>query len=218
MAASDPPAIIASASPRRMISNDSPMACADAEQAVHVARFGPLAPNRIETWPDARLMMAEGMKNGEIFLGPPVQQRAVLAFDRLESADPRSDEDADVRRVRFGDRQLGVVHRELRRRDGVLNEDVHLLDVFLLDVVERVESPYLGRDLCCVPGDIEPGDPIDAARPDDERFPVGLGPDAERRHQTDARDDDPPGQTPSVTSARPTSCSSRAPRCSQSLP
>jgi hypothetical protein len=49
MAASEPPAIIASASPRLMISYDSPTACADAEQAVHVARFGPLAPKRIET-------------------------------------------------------------------------------------------------------------------------------------------------------------------------
>src|SRR6185369_5456475 len=65
IAASDPPAIIASASPRLMISNDSPMACADAEHAVHVAMFGPFAPNRIDTCPDARLMIAEGMKNGE---------------------------------------------------------------------------------------------------------------------------------------------------------
>ena len=71
IAASDPPAIIASASPRLMISNESPMACADAEQAVQVARFGPLAPNRIDTWPAARLMMADGMKNGEILRGPP---------------------------------------------------------------------------------------------------------------------------------------------------
>ncbi len=47
------------------------MACADAEQAVQVAEFGPLAPKRIETWPAARLMMADGMKNGEIFRGPP---------------------------------------------------------------------------------------------------------------------------------------------------
>src|SRR3954471_22460246 len=61
IAASDPPAIIADASPRLMISNDSPMACAEAEQAVQVARFGPFAPNRIETCPEARLMMADGM-------------------------------------------------------------------------------------------------------------------------------------------------------------
>ena len=54
-----------------MISNASPMACADAEQAVHVAEFGPLALNRMETWPAARLMMEAGMKNGEIRRGPP---------------------------------------------------------------------------------------------------------------------------------------------------
>src|SRR5215213_5079615 len=65
IAASDPPAIIASASPRLMISNDPPTACADAEHAVHVARLGPLAPNLIDTWPAARLMMDAGMKNGE---------------------------------------------------------------------------------------------------------------------------------------------------------
>ena len=47
------------------------MACADAEHAVQVAELGPLAPNRIDTWPAARLMMAEGMKNGEILRGPP---------------------------------------------------------------------------------------------------------------------------------------------------
>ena len=47
------------------------MACADAEQAVHVAEFGPFAPNRMETCPAARLIMAAGMKNGEIRRGPP---------------------------------------------------------------------------------------------------------------------------------------------------
>ena len=71
IAASDPPAIITSAAPRLMISKASPIACADAEQAVQVAEFGPLAPNRIDTWPAARLMMADGMKNGEILRGPP---------------------------------------------------------------------------------------------------------------------------------------------------
>ena len=49
IAASDPPAIMASASPRLMISKASPIAWADAEQAVQVAEFGPLAPNRMDT-------------------------------------------------------------------------------------------------------------------------------------------------------------------------
>ena len=71
MADSEPPAIITSASSRRMISNESPMACADAEHAVHVAELGPLAPKRIDTWPAARLMMVAGMKNGEMRRGPP---------------------------------------------------------------------------------------------------------------------------------------------------
>ena len=49
IAASEPPAIMTSASLRRMISKASPMACAEAEQAVQVAEFGPLALKRIDT-------------------------------------------------------------------------------------------------------------------------------------------------------------------------
>ena len=44
----------------RMISYASPMACADAVHAVQVARVRAPAPNRIDTWPAARLMMADG--------------------------------------------------------------------------------------------------------------------------------------------------------------
>ena len=35
----------------------------------------------------------------------------------------------------------GVIHGELRRRDRVLDEDVHLLDVFLLDELAADRSP-----------------------------------------------------------------------------
>ena len=44
------------------------------------------------------------------------------------------------------DRQAGVVHRELRRGNRVLDEDVHLLDVFLLDELQRIEALDLARD------------------------------------------------------------------------
>ena len=44
---------------------------AHAEHAVHDAWLGPRVPKRIETWPDARLMIADGMKKGEILRGPP---------------------------------------------------------------------------------------------------------------------------------------------------
>src|SRR5687768_3681466 len=70
MEASDPPAIITSASSRRIISKASPTECADAVHAVQVARLGPRALNRIETCPAARLMIVAGMKKGEMRLGP----------------------------------------------------------------------------------------------------------------------------------------------------
>ena len=147
IAASDPPAIITSAAPRRMISKASPIACADAEQAVQVAEFGPLAPKRIDTWPAARLMMADGMKNGEILRGPPSSSalcsRSMVVNPPMPDAMNTPTRVAMLRR----DRQPGVVHRELRRRDRVLDEDVHLLDVFLLDELQRVEALHFARDL-----------------------------------------------------------------------
>src|SRR5882762_3230150 len=71
MAASEPPAIITSASLCWMIRKESPTECALVVQAVAVASFGPFAPNRIDTCPAARLMMDAGIKKGEILRGPP---------------------------------------------------------------------------------------------------------------------------------------------------
>src|SRR6266850_961407 len=58
------------AAPRAMILKLSPIACAPAEHAVAVAELGPLALWRIETCPEARLTMADGIKNGETRPGP----------------------------------------------------------------------------------------------------------------------------------------------------
>ncbi len=63
--ASVPPQIMASASPRSMTRKASPMACAPVEQADTCDRLGPLAPKRIERFPDARFTMIIGTKNGE---------------------------------------------------------------------------------------------------------------------------------------------------------
>src|SRR5580704_5835415 len=71
MAASEPPATITSASLCWMMRKESPMEWALVVQAVAVASLGPLAPKRMETWPAARLIMAAGIKNGEILRGPP---------------------------------------------------------------------------------------------------------------------------------------------------
>ena len=70
-AASAPPQIMTSASSRWMMRKESPMLWALLVQAVAVAEFGPLAPVRIETQPEARLTIVAGMKNGEMRPGPP---------------------------------------------------------------------------------------------------------------------------------------------------
>ena len=70
MAASLPPAIMASASPRWMRRKESPTAWALVVQAVQVAEFGPLAPVRMDTQPEARFTMAAGMKKGLMRRGP----------------------------------------------------------------------------------------------------------------------------------------------------
>src|SRR5580700_1317981 len=84
MAASEPPAIITSASLCWMMRKESPMECALVVQAVAVASFGPLAPSRIETWPAARLIMAAGIKKGEILRGPP-SNRAVCSRSMISN-------------------------------------------------------------------------------------------------------------------------------------
>ena len=59
--ASAPPAIMTSASPRSMIREASPMACAPAAQAVVAHAIGPRAPTRIDTQPAAMLGKKPGI-------------------------------------------------------------------------------------------------------------------------------------------------------------
>ena len=122
------------------------MACAEAEQAVQVAEFGPLAPKRMDTWPAARLMIAAGMKNGEMRRGPPSSSALCSRSMVLNPPMPEAMNTPTRVAMSGGDRQPGVVHRELRRGDGELDEDVHLLDVFLVDELQRIEVLDLAGD------------------------------------------------------------------------
>ena len=64
-AASAPPATITSASPHPISRAASPMACTPVAQAVTTEWLGPLKPYLMDTWPEARLISADGMKNGD---------------------------------------------------------------------------------------------------------------------------------------------------------
>ncbi len=70
MIASDPPAIMMSASLRWMIFIASPIAWFPVAHAVTIDEFGPLAPKRIEISPEAMFTISIGMKNGETRSGP----------------------------------------------------------------------------------------------------------------------------------------------------
>ena len=116
----------------------------------------------------------------------------MLALDGDESADAGSDVDADAGRVLRRDLEPAVIHRELRGGNRVLDEEVHLLDVLLLDEGEGVEALHLRRDLRGIAGDVELRDTRHAARSGEQRRPRLVGADSERRHQSDAGDDDAP--------------------------
>ena len=60
-----------SASPYWISRAASPMQCVLVVHAVTTARFGPVMPYLIDTWPEIMLMMVPGTKNGEILRGPP---------------------------------------------------------------------------------------------------------------------------------------------------
>src|SRR5438067_3294949 len=70
IAASVPPAIMASASPRRTVSNASPMAWPPVAQADTTAMFGPIAPRMIARMPLAESVRKWGRKNGLTRSGP----------------------------------------------------------------------------------------------------------------------------------------------------
>jgi hypothetical protein len=86
MGASAPPAIIASASPRWISRNASPIECVPVAQAVTTHELGPRAPKRIETTPDAMFVIMPGMKNGETRLAP--RSRSVAAFSSIACSPP----------------------------------------------------------------------------------------------------------------------------------
>ena len=59
-------------------------------RAVQVAEFGPFAPKRMDTCPAAKLMIAAGIKNGEILRGPPLSNarcsRSIVANPPIPEA------------------------------------------------------------------------------------------------------------------------------------
>ena len=97
---------------------DDPERVADGVRAGGAGRgrwreFGPLAPKRMEIWPEASLMIVWMRKNGETRSGPFSSRTLCHLLDRAEAADAGPDVDA-------GPVALEVAGRRSRNRDGQL--------------------------------------------------------------------------------------------------
>ena len=86
-AASVPPAIARSASPRRIISYASPMAWPAVAQALTAPNEGPCAPKWIAVSPAAMLPIAAGTRKGEMRDGP--RSAKIAACSKIVTAPPR---------------------------------------------------------------------------------------------------------------------------------
>ena len=194
MPASDEPAIITSASPRRMISHASPRAWPPVAQAEETAKFGPSAPNRIAAWPDARFGIAIGMKNGLIRSGPfwtpivtcsakvlpppiPVPRRIPVALGELAVE-------------ALGEARLG--HRLVGRDQGELRIAVVAALLLAVEHHRRIEVRHLAPDLRGDPGRVEGRDPPDPRAPGEQPVPGRRRIPPEGGHEAQPGDDDSP--------------------------
>ena len=87
-------------------------------QAVTIARFGPLKPYMIESWPAIMLMIVPGTKNGEILRGPP--SSSALCVSSISGRPPMPEPMlTPMRSASSGLRvEAGVLDRLDRRRRG----------------------------------------------------------------------------------------------------
>src|SRR6185503_1000066 len=137
---------------------------------------------------------------------PFAEQDGVLSLDRREPADPGADEHPHP--VRLGRRHLErrILHGDFGSGHGVMDEQVHLLDVFFRDPVLRIEPLHLAGDAAGIVGGVEPGDRSDPGAPLDQPVPVGLVADPERRDHADPGDDDATFHARSVPAVRDQAC------------
>ena len=162
------------------------------------------------------------MKNGEILRGPAFDEGRVLALDRAEPADARRDEHADLGRVLRADRP--VPRRPSANCDAAMAYWMKG-SIFLTSFFSKYCSgskPLTSAAICAAnavaSNFVMRPTPL---RPAQSPSHVGLGPDAERRHQPDARHDNAPVHAASVrceAQCAGATSSWSGPRCNRRLP
>ena len=86
----------------------------------------------------------------------------MIFFDAGQSSQTRSHDHADLFGVLGSDSQPGVAQGLLRGRNGIMNKEIHFLDLFLIDVQLWVEVSHLPCNPRLKSGWVEPRERTDA--------------------------------------------------------
>jgi len=156
------------------------MECALVVQAVAVAEFGPLAPLRIETYPEARFTIVAGMKTGKIRRGPCSRSvwcsRSITSKPPIPLPDIHPDLLGDLgskpsTRIRVVSRPQSAAAMATWIKRPIF------LSFVLFDVPGRIEAFDFSRDAAREGGRIELGNWSRYALPCSDRFPGRFCPD-----------------------------------------
>src|SRR5215472_17145254 len=111
----------------------------------------------------------------------------MLAFDDRKSSNAGANKDARTFGQLGTDRQSRLFHCTVGSGYGVVNERVHLLDVFFLEPAEGIELFNFACNLGGKLSGVETGNLGNAATPFAKAVPRILGSRPERGYQTHAR-------------------------------
>jgi hypothetical protein len=120
-----------------------------------------------------------------------LQQLRVLTLDDVKSADSRTDIDTDLIQVRLLGRPVRHFYGEIGAGQRDLNVPAHLLELFFLNPVERIEILDLARDRAIETRGVKMCDGAHAALPGPEVFPAFLRADAQRADKPNTCNDNP---------------------------
>ena len=99
-------------------------------------------------------------KRGNLFIAAFVKQR-MISLDGRETSKTGPDKNPHTLGVGIVDHQSGIVHGQLGGSDCVVDKEIHLLDLFLFDVILGIEIPDLAGNSNRQTARVKPGNLLD---------------------------------------------------------
>ena len=112
----------------------------------------------------------------------------MLALDNRKPTDAGADKDTSALGEVRSDFQTRLLHRKIRGSHGVMDEVVHLFEIFFVTPQQRIEVFHLSGNLGGKLRGIEPGDPVHTTAALTEGFPRLFGSGSQRGDQSHAGD------------------------------